>query len=137
MTKKYIITPAVIELVEALYNEGYEGTAELTRSYPSGIADELDGCFSIQLSGFCKETLHLVVNAETNEMCAFGRYSIEERWPVGEYPVVKDIVRIAFSMFYDYKDRGYSLPHEFRDLLIKYEYMEVKTETVTKVVFKK
>jgi hypothetical protein len=50
---------------------------------------------------------------------------------------VKDIVRIAFSMFYDYKDRGYSLPQEFRDLLIKYEYMEVKTETVTKVVFKK
>ena len=56
--------------------------------------------------------------------------------PIGEYPVVKDIVRIAFSMFYNYKDRGYSLPHEFRDLLIKYEYMEVKTETVTKVVFK-
>ena len=28
MTKKYIITPAVIELVEALYDEGYEGTAD-------------------------------------------------------------------------------------------------------------
>ncbi len=137
MAKKYIITPAVIELVEALYEEGYGGTAEIVRVYPSGVADELDECVSVQLSGFCKESLYLVVNAETNEMCAFGRYSIEERWPAGEYPAVKDIVRIAFSMFRTYKDSGYSLPPEFRDLLVKYEYMEFKTETITKLVFKK
>lgn len=135
--KKFIINPAIIDLVEALYNEGYDGQASLERHYPSGIADDLEGCFCIMLSGFCKESLHLVIDSETNEMVAFGRYSREETWAPDEYPGVKDIVRIAFRMFNGYESRGYSLPYEFKELFIKYGFMEVKTETVTKIVRKK
>lgn len=136
MKGDYTIGPEIIKLVERLFDEGYSGTASLTRFYPLGIADSLKDCFSIELTGFCKETLYLVQDTLSPSMFAFGRYSLETEWEFGD-PDVKDIVAIAWSMFNTYEGRGYSMPLEFKDLFLKYDYIEEQTKTVTEIVRKK
>ena len=137
MTKKYIINPVILDLVTALYDEGYDGVATLCNTYPSGVAHELAGCFSIQLTGFCKENLYLVITADTKHMHAFGRYQRADLWAEGDYPTVEAIVDIAYRTFVRYESRGYELPQEFKALFIKYGYIEEKTELVTTLVRKK
>ena len=77
---------------------------------------------ALELSGFCKESLYLVQDTH-NRIVAFGRYSWECEWDAG-YIVVRDIVKIAFDMFDTYESRGYGLPGEFRELFIKYDFVE-------------
>ena len=84
------------------------------------------------LYGFCKETLHLVEDTETNEVLFVGRYSEEYR---SKTPAVEDIVKIAWEMQESYGGSGYSIHSEFEKLFLKYGYM--KEEIVVKKVYKK
>lgn len=137
MEKKYTVSEKIITLVEKLKDEGYEGTASLTSSYPSGIYDELRGCLAVELTGFCKESLYLVQCTLTGEVYAYGRYELERRWYDDETPEVDEIVAIAWQMFETYEARGYSMPAEFKALFLKYEYIEEKSVTTVKIVRKK
>lgn len=128
----YKITQKVLDLVEELFAEGYEGTTEITNSYCTGTKEILGESVSVMLHGFCKETLHLVEDTETNEVLFVGRYSVEYR---SKTPIVEDIVEIAWEMQESYGKRGYSAPSEFEKLFLKYGYME--EEIVVKRVYKK
>lgn len=131
--RNYKITEEIINLVEELFQEGYGGTVELVNTFPSGIGLALAGCTVVQLSGFCKESLYLCHDSVTDQLIAFGRYGIERSWDKGEV-TVRDIVNIAMCMFNIYEGLGYSCPYEFKDLFIKYGFME--EQTVTKIVRK-
>ena len=131
--KNYKITEEITNLVESLFQEGYNGTVELVNTFPSGIEDYLTGCTVVQLSGFCKESLYLAHDLVTDEVVAFGRYNMKNSWEPGEVSVY-EIVHIAFNMFDIYESRGYSCPYEFKDLFVKYGYMQ--EQTVTKLVRK-
>ena len=128
----YKITQKVIDLVEELFAEGYEGTAEITNSYCTGTKGVLGESVSVVLYGFCKETLHLVGDTDTNEVLFVGRYSEEYR---SKTPAVGDIVKIAWEMQESYGGEGHSMPSEFEKLFLKYGYM--KEEIVVKKVYKK
>ena len=123
----YKITQKVLDLVEELFAEGYEGTTEITNSYCTGTKGVLGESVSVMLYGFGKETLHLVEDTETNEVLFVGRYSEEYR---SKTPSVEDIVKIAWEM-----QESYSMPSEFEKLFLKYGYM--KEEIVVKKVYKK
>ena len=123
----YKITQKVIDLIEELFAEGYEGTAEITNYSCTGTKGVLGESVSVMLYGFCKETLHLAEDTETNEVLFVGRYSEEYR---SKTPAVEDIVKIAWEM-----REGYSMPSEFEKLFLKYGYM--KEEIVVKKVYKK
>lgn len=118
----YKISEKVINLVQALIDEGYTGEALITNSYCSGTGNVLGKSLSVQLSGFCKENLYVVERDE--EMVLVGRYATED---IGVDFTVEDIVNIAWSMYKDYKDSGYSRPSEFEDLFKKYGYLQEKT----------
>lgn len=119
----YKITQKVTELVESLFEEGYVGEVSVTNSYCTGTKSVLGESFSVMLSGFCKESLHLVEDIESGEIVFVGRYEQEGSIPE---PAVEDIVHIAWEMFDTYEDCGYSLPEEFRSLFLKYDYLEEK-----------
>lgn len=128
----YKITQRCIELVEELFKEGYGGTAEITSSYCTGTQDVLGEAFSIQLSGFCKETLHIVEDTDSKDLLFVGRYNIER-----VEPTVEGIVDLAWSLYKCYKCSGYSIPHEFKALFKKYGYLiekKVPAKTVWKEV---
>lgn len=128
----YKITQKVLDLVESLFNEGYEGECTITNGYCTGTLDVLGDTRSCMLTGFCKETLHLVEDTETGEIVFVGRYSIEKRC---KDPNVEDIVVIAWDMWETHGTRGYGMPSEFVTLFLKYGYMQ--EEVVTKKVYKK
>ena len=127
---KYKVTEKVTNLIEKLFDAGYEGEATFTNRYCTGTAEYLDGAFSIQLSGFSKETLHVVENTDTGEVEFIGRYNFEA---ASAEPTVELIVEIAANMYDTYKDRGYSMPFEFRELFKKQGYLT--EQTVTREVF--
>ena len=104
----YKITQKVLDLVEELFAEGYEGTTEITNSYCTGTKGVLGESVSVMLYGFCKETLHLVEDTDTNEVLFVGRYSEEYR---SKTPSVEDIVKIAREMqeFYGGGELQYAL----------------------------
>ena len=114
----YKITQRCIELVEEIFKEGYGGTAEITRSYCSGTQDVLGEAFSIQLSGFCKETLHIVEDTDTEDLIFVGRYAVER-----VEPTVEGVVEAAWSFYKSYKGSGYRIPSEFEGLFKKYGYI--------------
>lgn len=120
------ITEKVTTLVEELFKEGYQGDCEFTNSYCTGTYEVLGDAYSLKLSGFCKESLHVVENTETGEIYFVGRYSTEA---VKAEPTVEDIVSIAWIVYKCYNDRGYSMPSEFKDLFVKYGYLTKKTIT--------
>lgn len=117
----YKITQKCLDLVEQLINEGYRGTVEITKSYCTGTHEVLGDALSIQLSGYCKESLHIVEDTETSELLFVGRYSIE--WVT---PAVEGIVESAWGFYKSYKGSGYSMPYEFEDLFKKYGYLTKK-----------
>ena len=123
------VTEKVLRLVDELYEEGYSGGCVYSPPWYSGALETLRNTRSLNLSGFCKETLHIVENLATNEIAAVGRYSIED----GDVESVKDIVRIAWDMYLAYENSGYSMPSEFIELFKKYDYIEeVQTTTYAK-----
>lgn len=132
---QYKLTTKVLDLVQQLIEEGYEGEAALCRYGCSGtqaFMDDGGARLWIELTGFSKETLNLVEDVDVNAVVAIGRYSHE-----GVVESVQDIVRIAWEMFDSYEGRGYSLPVEFKELFKKYGYIEEKQVTTTKIVRKK
>lgn len=122
----YKVTEKVLGLVEELFNEGYDGEATFTNCYCTGTGAVLGESYSIKLTGFCKEYLHLTENKESGKVLFVGRYSLENEIL---NPTVEDIVYCAWIMYKTYKDRGYSMPSEFRDLFEKYGYIEKKIIT--------
>lgn len=120
---EYKITQSVLNLVEDLFKEGYEGEARITNSYPTGARNVLGESFSVELTGFCKETLHLTSPVNTSDIVFVGRYEHE-----GLYtdPKVEDLVSLAWVQYKCYKDGGYSIPHEFEKLFVKYGYLKKK-----------
>lgn len=123
----YKVTQKVLDLVEELFKDGYGGEAVFTNSGCNGTLDFLDGAFAMQLSGFCKETLHLVEDTDTGCVVAIGRYDIERE----DVKTVEDIVDVAWSMYCCYEDSGYAMPSEFLDLFKKYGYIKERTRTTT------
>lgn len=126
------ITAKIMDLVTELVKEGYRGTATICNNYCTGTKAVLGESFSIELSGFCKETLHLVEDEEGFVWCV-GRYSTEDSF---ENPTVENIVDIAWDMFNTYESRGYSMPYEFESLFVKYGKIVKKvvtTETYERV----
>lgn len=117
----YKVTEKVTNLVQALFNTGYGGEAVLTTSYCSGAAEVIGGNMSVQLSGFCKETLCIVEDTDTCKLVFVGRY--HEEWLEES---VEGIVQCAWGMYQSYKPRGYSMPHEFEELFKKYGYLKQK-----------
>lgn len=130
---KYQITPRVLQLVTDLFNEGYQGTSEITKSYCTGTKEVLGDAGSVQITGFCKESLHIVEDVETNEIVLVGRYEEEDRSKEGY--TVEDIVRKAYYFFQVYQPRGYGEPLEFQKLFEKYGLVKVKTVTKTERVY--
>lgn len=124
--KPYRVTQRVVDLVIALKKAGYRGTASISSSAASGAAEVLQGSFHVALSGFCKETLHIAESA-AGEIVFVGRYSLERS---DTEATVDDIVSHAWSMYRAYKDRGYSMPDEFRDLFEAKGYIQKRTRTV-------
>lgn len=125
----YKITENVLKLVQDLKDEGYSGTVEITKSYASGTKDILGESISVQLSGFCKESLYLVEDTETGELVVVGRYSKEGSY-LSTVGVVELIVQIAWEFYKAYKPRGYTMPFEFQSLFVKYGYLKAKTVEV-------
>lgn len=117
----YKITDRCLALVSDLFDGGYDGDARLTRRYPSGAANFLAGVISIELTGFCKETLYLVEDTDTNNILFVGRYNEEDVEPTGA-----GIVAHAWTMYRSYKTSGYSIPTEFTDLFKKHGYLKQK-----------
>ena len=128
---KYKITERVTQLVQDLFDAGYEGEATLTNSYCTGTASFFEqGQLSVQLTGFCKECLYIVEDTESGDITCIGRYSLElEKREVG----VPDIVECAWDMYKSYKDSGYSMPSEFKEMFIRSGY--IKEKKVTKTVW--
>ena len=123
------VTEKVLRLVDKLYEEGYSGECIYSTPGYSGALELLQNTRSLNLSGFCKETLHLVENISTNEIVAVGRYSTEDY----DVESVKDIATIAWDMYLMYENSGYSMPSEFIELFKKYGYIEeVQTTTYVK-----
>jgi len=123
----YKITENVLKLVQDLIDEGYSGTVEITKSYASGTKDILGDSISVQLSGFCKESLYLVEDTETEELVLVGRYNHEGAYSC---PDVALIVAKAWEFYKAYKPRGYTMPFEFQSLFVKYGYLKAKTVEV-------
>lgn len=120
------VTEKVLRLVDELYEEGYSGECVYSTPGYSGALEILQNTRALSLSGFCKETLHLVENLATNEIVAVGRYSVED----SDVESVKDIARISWDMYLFYENSGYSMPSEFIELFKKYDYIE-KVQTTT------
>lgn len=126
----YKVTQKVTQLVEDLFEAGYDGEATLTTAYCTGTKAFFQDCMSVQLTGFCKESLHLAENTETGEITCVGRYSLElEKADV----TVPDIVSIAWEMYKEYKEySNWAMPDEWKDLFLASGY--VKEVKVTKTV---
>ena len=127
---KYKITERVIALVEQLISEGYEGEASLSSAYCTGTGEILGAALSVQLTGFCKESLH-IVESDDGQIVFVGRYEEEFREPEA---TVADIVAVAWSMYRSYKDRKYSMPEEFKGLFAKYGYLTTRTRVVEELI---
>lgn len=125
----YKITEKVTTLVENLIKEGYDGEATLTNSYCTGTAGFLGDSLSVQLNGFCKETMQIVEDTETGEVVFVGRYDLELRH---SDPTVETVVELAWNMYKDYKEyKNWSMPSEFKNLFLKYGYLTEKKITKT------
>ena len=124
----YKVTTKVLDLFQQLLDEGYQGDAALTNDYATGAKETLGNSMSLKLNGFSKETLHIVEDTDTGSIVFVGRYNKEG---VFTDPTVSDIVDVAYSFYQYYKDRGYSMPHEFVELFKKYGHIKEKTVTST------
>lgn len=125
----YKITEKVTTLVENLIKEGYDGDVTLTNSYCTGTAQFLGESMSVQLNGFCKETMQIVEDMDSGEVLFVGRYDLELRH---KDPSVETIVELAWDMYKSYKEyKNWSMPEEFKSLFLKYGYLKEKKVTKT------
>jgi len=125
----YKVTEQVTSLVEKLISAGYDGEVRFTNCYCSGAHEVLAGSYSLELSGFCKETLCISEDIATGKLIFVGRYN-------QEYPDSEDVaglVGLAYNTYKCYKERGYSMPEEFKELFK--EYGHIKGKVVTKTVW--
>jgi hypothetical protein len=126
---EYKITEKVLSLVTDLIKAGYEGEATITNCYCTGTAAFLGDAFSVQLTGFCKESLHIVEDVSCGEILFVGRYDLEARHME---PKIEDVIEMAWGMYRGYKTySSYSMPSEFKELFIEYGYLKEKKITKT------
>lgn len=122
------VTPQCLDLATALIEAGYTGCISIERVGYSG-AQEVIGHTPVimKLTGFCKECYHLAEDTGTGETVIVGRYALVHR---GEMPTVENMVAGAWSCYKRYKNKGYEVPHEWRNLFIKFGFLKEKTVTV-------
>ncbi|WVK89985.1 hypothetical protein [Burkholderia phage vB_BpP_HN03] len=121
----YKVTGRVTQLVEDLMNQGYKGDIRFTQSYASGCVLK-QGTVSVELTGFCKETLCLVEDIEDAGVVGFGRYgdSVSNL-------TVESLVRHAYFNYKQYKkSKNYPMPEEFKDLFLKYGLIRIENQPV-------
>lgn len=125
------VTTTLCDIVANLLENGYQGTAELTRAYPSGAASILGDVAAIKLDGFCKESMYLTHDEEADEILIVGRYEVETRINPDDANI-EFFVNLAWAYYKRYKTAGYSRPQEWEDLFK--EYGKITTKQVTKTV---
>lgn len=125
--KKFGVNSRIIRLCEDLIAAGYTGTAELTRSYPSGARGIIGMDFSMKLSGFCKESLYLICDMSDDEIGLIGRYEVHS-WLVN--PTVSAIAKLAWDVYQSYKSQGYARPFEWEEVWIKEGFLKKEVTTV-------
>lgn len=121
------VTTAVTRLAQALIREGYQGTVTLTNSYATGTKAVLNECFSLELTGFCKETAYLVQDLKDSEIGVIGRFGTLNWYGKCE---VKDLADLAWDTYQKYKSEGFSRPTEWEKIWVKYGYLTPKTTTI-------
>ena len=126
------ITTRLMEVVTQLIRDGYQGEVKITNTGCSGTADILQGAFALELTGFCKETLYLVDDEETQRFIFIGRYSAEGIYAY-EQVDTEYLTRIAWSFYKIYKGRGYSRPTEWENLFEKFGLITKKEVTRTEI----
>lgn len=115
----YKITPKILNLIEALLDEGYAGEALIIKKAQfMGNVGEVPYPF-IKLSGFCKDTMYIAENS-AGEIVVIGRYNTEIQ---NSLVTVADIVDLAWDVYKRHVSRGYEYPHEFTELFIKHHYL--------------
>lgn len=124
--ESYKVTTEVIDLVKSLVEAGYEGEASLCWGYPSGAAAVLGESWSIQLTGFCKESIY-ITGCPVSGFVVVGRY---DRETAGADITADDLVLLAWRKYKRYKERGYGLPSEFKSLFVKRGYLKEEVKTV-------
>lgn len=117
---KFRISSTVTDLVIKLFDEGYKGTASLSRGEFSVAKEYLKGGYAFALSGFCKEILHITED-EYGNIHFIGRY--EGQFIDPSQATVESIVHTAWMTYLQYKGSGYDLPYEFKSLFEKYGYI--------------
>ncbi|MPS98565.1 MAG: hypothetical protein E2581_08700 [Pseudomonas sp.] len=126
MSEKFKITEKVMSLLTSLMDAGLQGEARLTNTYCTGAREILGASYSMELTGFSKETL-CVAEDEAGNIVLVGRYAEVDRQP--EFSV-KDIVQIAYGKYRAYKPSGYDMPHEFRALFVEHGLIAKRVRTV-------
>ncbi|MGQ8875917.1 hypothetical protein ACUTR7_00285 [Delftia sp. NA_296.1] len=126
MNEKFKITEKVMSLITSLMDAGFSGEARLTNTYCTGAREILGTSYSMELTGFSKETL-CVAEDEAGNIVLVGRYAEADRQP--EFSV-KDIVQVAYDMYRAYKGRGYSMPSEFQALFVEHGLISKRVRTV-------
>ena len=126
------ITTRLMEVVTQLIRDGYQGEVKITNTGYRGTANILQGAFALELTGFCKETLYLVDDEETQHFIFIGRYSAEGIYAY-ELVDTEYLTRIAWSFYKIYKGRGYSRPTEWEDLFEKFGLITKRGVTRTEI----
>lgn len=127
----YVITSNVLMIVEKLIVAGYQGTATITNRFPAGISGKLEGCFAVELTGFCKESYYLTGRGDNDTIHVFGRYQEELNTT---HLTVDRLIQEAWGKYQIYRSRGYSLPTEFESLFEKHGFIRYITKTVIEEV---
>lgn len=118
------ITQRCIDLVSALIEAGYKGEIKITNGYATGTKEILGTAPSIQLSGFCKESMYLVEDMNIESLYLVGRYKIQL---VQTDISVDEIAHVAWMTYQSYKSRDYKRPTEWDALFVKLGYLKEVT----------
>lgn len=94
------------------------------------IQNEGDNVLAFEIHGFSKSDRATIFEHKNNIYCLtrYDRVDIVEDYD--------DIVRIAWDWYVCYKERGYSVPEEFKKDFIRLGLIEVKIKTVEDIIIK-
>ena len=128
---KYHITNRTVELVQELKKRGYSGQATITNRYPTGAKAIMGDDFSIELTGFCKESMYLCEEKDSCNFIMVGRYDLEfDLRPTDGRSKIDLLIEQAWRKYKTYKPRGYSMPCEWEEVFKKTGYITVEMQPV-------
>jgi len=123
------ITERLLDAVGELLKEEYEGDIRISESYCTGTRNVLGNTASVELTGFCKESLYIVDDLQNEKYLLVGRYGKECELSYDELTVEK-LTEIAWNFYKTYKQRGYSRPYEWESLFKKHGFVTSTTKVV-------